>query len=131
MMRCPTLVDLPPPPAGKTGWPWTREAAPAASAARWEPVAAHQMALFPSYRGQTLLPEMISSMSDQGFALVHLERGFWDSSSGYLIEADGIFVRMDRLAGDFADRRGQATRPDIISDIDASKELGTAAPARQ
>jgi glycosyltransferase involved in cell wall biosynthesis len=25
-MRCPTLSDLPPPPAGKIGWPWTVEA---------------------------------------------------------------------------------------------------------
>ena len=24
-MRCPTLAELPPPPAGKTGWPWTVE----------------------------------------------------------------------------------------------------------
>lgn len=24
-MRCPTLGDLPPPPTGKTGWPWTVE----------------------------------------------------------------------------------------------------------
>ncbi len=24
-MRCPTLAKLPPPPAGKTGWPWTEE----------------------------------------------------------------------------------------------------------
>lgn len=24
-MHCPTLKDLPPPPAGKTGWPWTEE----------------------------------------------------------------------------------------------------------
>src|SRR5437763_87805 len=24
-MRCPGLKDLPPPPAGKTGWPWTEE----------------------------------------------------------------------------------------------------------
>ena len=24
-MRCPTLKDLPPPPPGKTGWPWTEE----------------------------------------------------------------------------------------------------------
>jgi glycosyltransferase involved in cell wall biosynthesis len=27
-MRCPTLADLPPPPAGRTGWPWTEESAP-------------------------------------------------------------------------------------------------------
>lgn len=25
LMRCPTLNDLPPPPPGKTGWPWTEE----------------------------------------------------------------------------------------------------------
>jgi glycosyltransferase involved in cell wall biosynthesis len=24
-MRCPTLTELPPPPPGKTGWPWTEE----------------------------------------------------------------------------------------------------------
>jgi GT2 family glycosyltransferase len=24
-MRCPTLIELPPPPPGKTGWPWTEE----------------------------------------------------------------------------------------------------------
>ncbi len=24
-MRCPTLAELPPPPEGKTGWPWTEE----------------------------------------------------------------------------------------------------------
>ena len=24
-MRCPTLKELPPPPPGKTGWPWTEE----------------------------------------------------------------------------------------------------------
>ena len=24
-MRCPTLSELPPPPLGKTGWPWTEE----------------------------------------------------------------------------------------------------------
>ncbi|MFN5894237.1 MAG: glycosyltransferase, partial [Dolichospermum sp.] len=23
-MRCPTLSELPPPPSGKTGWPWTQ-----------------------------------------------------------------------------------------------------------
>ena len=24
-MRCPTLAELPAPPSGKTGWPWTVE----------------------------------------------------------------------------------------------------------
>jgi len=27
-MRCPTLSELPPPPPGKTGWPWTEESSP-------------------------------------------------------------------------------------------------------
>ncbi len=27
-MRCPTLRELPPPPPGKTGWPWTEETEP-------------------------------------------------------------------------------------------------------
>lgn len=63
-----------------------------------------EMALFPSYAGQTLLSDMIGLMSDYGFALVHIERGFWDGSSGYLIEIDGVFVRKDKLAGAFADR---------------------------
>ena len=25
MMRCPTLTELPKPPADKSGWPWTEE----------------------------------------------------------------------------------------------------------
>lgn len=24
-MHCPDLIELPPPPPGKTGWPWTGE----------------------------------------------------------------------------------------------------------
>ena len=24
-MRCPSLAELPPPPPGRTGWPWTEE----------------------------------------------------------------------------------------------------------
>ena len=31
-MRCPTLADLPPPPPGKTGWPWTVESPQASNA---------------------------------------------------------------------------------------------------
>jgi len=27
-MKCPSLKDLPPPPPGKTGWPWTEECPP-------------------------------------------------------------------------------------------------------
>jgi hypothetical protein len=27
-MRCPALEELPPPPAGPTGWPWTEGGSP-------------------------------------------------------------------------------------------------------
>jgi FkbM family methyltransferase len=60
-----------------------------------------EMALLPSYQNQTLLPEMIDFMRKKGFELAHLERGFWDCRTGYLIEADGIFVRAEILERDF------------------------------
>jgi FkbM family methyltransferase len=59
-----------------------------------------EMALLPSYQNQTLLPEMIAVMRKNGFELVHLERGFWDDRTGYLMEADGIFVRAEILKRD-------------------------------
>jgi hypothetical protein len=64
-----------------------------------------EMALFSSYQCQKLLPEMMELMSDRGFALVHLERGFWDAFTGYLIEVDGIFLRTDKLDARFARHR--------------------------
>jgi FkbM family methyltransferase len=60
-----------------------------------------EMALLPSYQDQTLFPEMIGFMRKSGFELVHLERGFWDDRTGYLLEADGIFVRAEILERDF------------------------------
>jgi FkbM family methyltransferase len=60
-----------------------------------------ELALLPSYQNQPLLPEMIGLMRKNGFELVHLERGFWDHRTGYLIEADGIFVRAEMVQRDF------------------------------
>jgi FkbM family methyltransferase len=60
-----------------------------------------EMALFPSYQNQTLLPEMIALMRRSGFELVDLERVFWDHRTGYLMEVDGIFVRAEILDQDF------------------------------
>ena len=54
-----------------------------------------EMALFQSYLGQKSLSEMMEIMSKRDFKLVHLERGFWDARTGYLIEVDGIFVRSE------------------------------------
>jgi hypothetical protein len=44
---------------------------------------------------------MIDFMRRSGFAPVHFERGFWDGRTGYLVEADGIFVRAEILERDF------------------------------
>lgn len=57
-----------------------------------------EMALFPSYRGQKMFLEMIECMNESGFRLVHLERGFSDTRTGYLIEVDGVFVQINDLA---------------------------------
>jgi len=57
-----------------------------------------EMSLFSVYQGQVLFPEMMRSMLDRGFDIVHLERGFWDPATGYLIEVDGIFVRRTRAS---------------------------------
>ena len=84
-----------------------------------------EMALFPSYSGQKVLPEMIRLMSDHEFALVHLERGFWDGSSGYLIEVDEVFVRRDRLAGAFADR----PKAGLAAGSESGAQLQTAPPS--
>jgi FkbM family methyltransferase len=56
-----------------------------------------ELALFPSYQGQKLFFEMLGLMAQQGFQLIHLERGAWDARTGYLREVDGIFVRADDL----------------------------------
>jgi hypothetical protein len=61
-----------------------------------------EMSLFAVYQGQKLFPEMMRFMLDRGFEIVHLERGFSDADTGYLNEADGIFVRRDQNSGGFA-----------------------------
>jgi FkbM family methyltransferase len=56
-----------------------------------------EMALFPSYHQQKNIVQVIEFMENKGFKLVHLERGFGDVRTGFLIEADGVFVRQDNL----------------------------------
>ena len=58
-----------------------------------------ELALFPSYIGQKLLPEMLARLSAHGFRVVFLEDGFSDPSTGYVLEVDGIFVNT-HLTGD-------------------------------
>ena len=52
-----------------------------------------EMSLLPLYQGETLMPEMSATMSQQGFQLWDLEPSFRDPATGRLLQVDGIFVR--------------------------------------
>lgn len=56
-----------------------------------------ELSLVPLYAGEMLFPEMLSFMRDAGYRLVALEPGFSDHASGELLQADGIFRRIDAI----------------------------------
>jgi hypothetical protein len=47
----------------------------------------------PLYEGEILLTEMIGYLSHKGYALMSLEHGFTDPTTGQLLQVDGIFFR--------------------------------------
>jgi len=52
-----------------------------------------EMSFEPLYEDQALWLSLVSMLGESGFGLRHLEPGFVDPSSGFLQQADGLFLR--------------------------------------
>jgi FkbM family methyltransferase len=52
-----------------------------------------ELSLVPLYETQTLWLEMIQNMTDQGFTLWAIQRGFTEPRTGRSLQVDGIFIK--------------------------------------
>ena len=52
-----------------------------------------ELSMVELYKGETLISDMITLIEDKGFNIYSLEPGFYDKSTGQLLQVDGIFFR--------------------------------------
>ncbi len=94
-MRCPTLAELPPPPAGKTGWPWTEETQQLPDTMPDGQLWPRISIVTPSYMQGHFIEETIRSVLLQGYP--NLEYIIFDGGS----KDDSVHV-IQRYAGHLA-----------------------------
>jgi len=94
-MRCPSLAELPPPPPGRTGWPWTEDSErppdPPAAGAEWPRVSI----VTPSFNQGLFLEETIRSVLLQGYPNLEyiVIDGGSDDESVEIIQKYASFLR--------------------------------------
>jgi FkbM family methyltransferase len=54
-----------------------------------------EMSLVPLYEGESLLPDLVTFMSSEGFTLMSVEPGAGNGTTGQLLQIDGLFFRSD------------------------------------